>query len=196
MNRPTPKPQAAAAPASLSLTPTQRLDIPSLCRQGHVLSGQTPLAQFERLCTCRGVWPQQNATEVTWTLTPKLRHASGDADQLWISLDMQTDIFLECQRCLERTDATLTVNKQFRFVHTEADLDRVDALFEAADSDDEALLLDAGGWPVMDWLEDELIMALPIAPRHDDCQMLNAIDDNPLIEERPNPFAVLKTLKP
>ncbi|MEJ7138649.1 YceD family protein [Amphibiibacter pelophylacis] len=198
MNRPSSPPESASESATGPVpeaSATQRLDISVLCRQGQPLAGELPLAQLRRLCTYRGVWPEQAAQTVTWRLVPSVRQAPGDADQLWVDMTLHTRIALQCQRCLERTDAVLDVSKAFRFVHTEAELDRVEAVFDEIDSDDEALLLEPG-WPLLDWLEDELILALPIAPRHDDCQIAgHTPSDDPLAGLKPNPFAVLEKLK-
>lgn len=49
--------------------------------------------------------------------------------------------------------------------------------------------------PVTDLLEDELLLAIPLSPRHEDCEMLR---DNPVeVSDEPthNPFAVLGQLK-
>jgi uncharacterized metal-binding protein YceD (DUF177 family) len=44
-------------------------------------------------------------------------------------------------------------------------------------------------------IEDELIMAMPVVPMHSDCQPEGWQASEPLIEDKPNPFAGLATLK-
>ena len=51
---------------------------------------------------------------------------------------------------------------------------------------------------VLDLVEDELIMALPMVPLHDSCPSLPAsmaVPDIADSEKRPNPFAVLSQLR-
>jgi len=76
---------------------------------------------------------------------------------------------------------------------------------EDRDADDYDVLVGSGRFDVLDLVEDEAIMALPIAPRHSACDLpdahLPAGQNAPRSRngasspERENPFAVLASLK-
>jgi len=48
-----------------------------------------------------------------------------------------------------------------------------------------------------DLIEDELLLAMPIVPRHEVCPepLVAAAGDDGLVEDKPNPFAALAGLK-
>ena len=115
----------------------------------------------------------------------------GDAPQLWLHVAAQATLNLECQRCLQPVAVPLDVSRSFRFVHGEATAAELDA-----DSEDDVLAL-TRALDLHELVEDELILALPLVPRHEVCtQPLAAPGGDPEpVEERPNPFAALAALK-
>lgn len=160
----------------------ESVDPSRLAAQGVRLSGAVPLAQMERL-------------------RPLLHEAEGVADaELEFTADNQgvsvsgrirCDLTLECQRC----------SKPF-VVHVESPLHvgLVNSGDESAalPEDVEPFLLEAGRLRPMDLVEDELLLALPIVPRHDyDCSPEVSIDshDGDAPAQEPTPFAVLDTLR-
>jgi uncharacterized protein len=86
------------------------------------------------------------------------------------------------------------VNRSFRFVPDEA---------TAAAEDDEAeedLLALSRSFDLVELVEDELLMELPVAPRHDVCPepvKMSAADTDfdAAAPEKENPFALLGRLK-
>jgi uncharacterized protein len=93
---------------------------------------------------------------------------------------------VQCQRCLEPLPVTLAVDRQIRFVEGEEEAERLDA-----DSDDDVLALE----PATDLhalLEDELILALPLVPRHADCGLPSG---GAAVEDPSHPFAGLAALR-
>jgi uncharacterized protein len=101
---------------------------------------------------------------------------------------------LQCQRCLQALQQPLVLERRFRFVASEDEAERLDA-----DSDDDHLVLE----PRLDLrslVEDELILELPLVPRHEGpCpQPLPQPEPEPAEppdEARPNPFAALAALR-
>ncbi|AVY94289.1 DUF177 domain-containing protein [Microvirgula aerodenitrificans] len=115
---------------------------------------------------------------------------SGHVDRLHrptLRLKVRGDVMLACQRCLEplphRIDAD-TLITQF------TDEERL----EAACDEDEDLdgILAEEELDVLALIEDEVLLGLPLAPRHDDCRP-DAIEKAKA--DKPNPFAVLAALK-
>jgi uncharacterized protein len=97
---------------------------------------------------------------------------------------------LECQRCLQPVDEYLDIARSFLFVHGEDAAAQLDA-----DGEDDVLAL-TRSLDLRELLEDELLLSLPLVPRHEVCPqpLVAPIDASPL-EEKPNPFAALASLK-
>jgi uncharacterized protein len=124
-------------------------------------------------------------------------HMQADAsgmDEPWIHLSANTSLLLTCQRCLGPVDVPVSFDRQFRFVANE-EL----AAIEDEESEEDVLVL-SKSFNLLELIEDELLMSMPPAPKHDVCPKpvkLKAADpdfvDAP--EEKTNPFAVLQQLK-
>ncbi len=81
------------------------------------------------------------------------------------------------------------VSQDLRFVSSEDQ-----AAFEDEEAEEDVLALELV-LDVQALIEDELIMAMPVVPMHSDCQPEGWQASEPLIEDKPNPFAGLATLK-
>lgn len=100
---------------------------------------------------------------------------------------------LLCQRCLKPYEHLLEVNLSLAFIYTEAQLEQLPSNYEP-------VLLDDDNAQLVDLIEDDLILGLPIVPLHSDerCQSLRYEEGEPVVENTPekeNPFKVLETLK-
>jgi len=98
-----------------------------------------------------------------------------------------------CQRCLEPVDVAVQLEREFRFVESEA-------VAETQDDDcEEDLLVTSREFDLAALIEDEVLLAMPLVPRHDTCpvnvKMVAADPDFDALAEKPNPFAVLAQLK-
>ena len=143
----------------------RRIDIEALCAAGAELAGEWPGAGFERLH--EGVAPDMAAptvvpTPVTWSLAGRQLPAAV-APELWLHLRARAGVVQTCQRCLQYFVLAVAIDRRLRFVHGEDDAARLDE-----ESEDDVLALP----PQLDLhelLEDELILALPVVPMHEDC---------------------------
>lgn len=178
-----------------------RLDIMALAQHIGSLSGEWwpdvsdtsgPDAPMSRLaaeaCIPNGL------SSVAWCVHAELRlNAAGHA-QPWMRIQVRTSIPQVCQRCLMPVRVALDVERWFRFV-----ADEETAAAEDDVSEEDVLVLE----PRMDvWslMEDELLMALPLVPMHDQCpvHVKTQVMDEGYIEAeaaRPNPFLALNQLK-
>jgi uncharacterized protein len=156
-------------------------------------SGQEPLSTFERLRSGlhADASPQQLAA-VEWSITGELRRLHGGATENWIHLQARATIPLECQRCLERVDTPLDIDRHFLFVGSEDRAAQLDS-----DKEEDVLVL-SRNFDLLELIEDELVLAMPLIPRHEVCPVpvkLSASDIPPEELEpedaRPNPFAAL-----
>jgi uncharacterized protein len=170
----------------------QRLDVEVFCRDAGTLDGEWPIAALARLvAAAHPEHPPAADARVAWSLSGELRSGIGGERQHWLGVRAATALDLVCQRCLGPVRAELSVDRRILFVEGEA---RAEALDAEIDDDVLALTrtLDAQAL-----VEDELLLALPLVPRHERCpQPLAApVEQTPAGEERPNPFAALRSLK-
>lgn len=169
-----------------------RLDVEAFAKDGDELSGDWPLAALERLCESAHAEARPGDEDrVLWQARGELRPVRGAAAQVWLHVGARTRIHLECQRCLQPVDAELQAQRSFQFAPDEATAAEIDA-----DSEDDVLVL-TRALDLKELVEDELILELPLVPRHERCPeplVAPASVDEPL-EERPNPFAALAALK-
>lgn len=168
-----------------------RLDVKAFAQSGGHLSGHDTLLKYQRLAAeARGLHPD---LRVDWQADGELRTTHGMAGQPWLRLKADATLPLTCQRCLQPVDVPLEVDRAFRFVADEATAEALD------DDSEEDLLALQRDFNLRELIEDELIMALPLVPRHDECpvpvQMSSSDED---FEEAnsaaPNPFAALAGL--
>lgn len=169
-----------------------RLDVKAFAKAAGRLSGQDLLSAYERLLEETG--GQGAGRPVRWEARGEWREAAGGQGQVWLHLTAGVSLPLVCQRCMGPVDIPVSVERSFRFVATEA----------AAEAEDEAseedLLVMSRDFSLQALIEDELLMELPVVPRHEVCptEVKLAVQD-PDFEvaatEKTNPFAVLAGLR-
>jgi uncharacterized protein len=119
-----------------------------------------PVARFgrllDRLAAVEGV--------VSWRLFGSL-DAEGRPR---LGLVVSGRLVLRCQRCLDGLDWDLAIEAVLLPVRAGQDFPDDDL---ENDEVDVIEVDDDGGFDVLPQLEDEIILALPIAPRHSDCGM-------------------------
>ena len=168
-----------------------RLDVKSFVQAGARLKGHDSLLKYERLAQeAQGLHPD---LYVDWQAVGELRATPGEGAQLWLHLDAQAVLPMLCQRCLTPVDVPLQVQRPFRFVADEATAEALD------DEAEEDLLAISREFDLHGLIEDELLMALPVVPRHDECptpvKLASSDEDfEAASAEKPNPFAALAGL--
>ncbi len=170
----------------------RRLDIKAFAQANAVLSGQDMLSKYERLLAETGGLGAERA--VRWEAQGEHRVDASGLAQLWLHLSAQVTLPLTCQRCLGPADIELSVARDFRFVASEAQAEAED---EEAEEDVLALTRE---FNLLELIEDELLMALPVVPRHEVCPTpvklaAQDADFEAAQAEKPHPFAVLAGLK-
>lgn len=144
-----------------------------------------------RLLSSQDAVPSDVAAAVHWQARGELRLAAGGPAEVWLHVRARTEAGLQCQRCLMPLHKELEVERSFRFVPDESEAERLDE-----DSDDDVLVL-THSLNLTELVEDELILALPIVPRHEVCPqpLPSASAEEEDASPRANPFAVLKSLR-
>ncbi len=109
-------------------------------------------------------------------------------DRPFIEVKIRGRIAIACQRCLEPIGLELEIHKTYVFLRTELEADQF-----PMDRDDEEAMVASTHFNLLEAIEDEILLALPHAPKHPvgQCQLRPVEADL----ERPNPFKALKNLK-
>ena len=160
----------------------QTIDPMSLARKGITIGGKYAVGDLHRLCAV--------LHDHTGRVTFRLEFGRDqDTKHCIITGTIEALLKTVCQRCLGMMDLRISSPVYLGVVSSQE---------EAADLPDgcEPLLQDASPMSLPAFIEDELILALPISAMHDgdNCaasRMLHDIND----AARNNPFAVLKDMK-
>ena len=170
----------------------QRLDVKAFAQAGGRLSGRDSLLKYGRLAQeAKGLHPD---LMVDWEAVGEVRTALGGMGQVWLHIKVTASFPMECQRCMTPVDVPLEVDRAFRFVADEATAEALD------DDSEEDLLAMSREFDLRELIEDELLMALPVVPKHEECPtavpMASSDDDfEEANADKPNPFAALAGLR-
>ncbi len=174
-----------------------RLDVIDFAETASSQSGIESAANYPRLAAELAQQPDDSAEQpsVAWHVEGEQRIGADGASVPWLYIRAETDVALTCQRCLTPVATTLLVDRWFRFAPDEATAEAED---EVADED---VLVVARDFDVHGLIEDELLMEIPITPRHDVCpvEVRLSVADAAYEEGENvpvNPFAVLENLRP
>ncbi|MDZ7857559.1 DUF177 domain-containing protein [Sphaerotilus sp.] len=184
----------------------RRLDVRPFAEAGEPIDGHAALGDFERLLALRHTEVTvDKAAPVRWSARGELRRRSGASPEVWLHLTGATALSQQCQRCLETVETPLAFERWFLFVDSERQAAELDA-----ESEDDVLVI-SRQFDLLELVEDELLLAAPIVPRHEVCPtpvVLSTGDwsDDPAGEtseasaqapanDKPNPFAVLASLR-
>jgi uncharacterized protein len=184
----------------------RKMDIGAFIDSEAPLEGQSPVTELPRVA--EGLPPEVapgTVEPVTWRAQGRLLPQRVGEPQRWLDLQAHALLPWTCQRCLQPVVLPVEIERTIRFVADEAMAAELDADLE----DD--VLVTSRGFDLLDLIEDELIMASPIVPRHDECPQPPkmsvsdpGVDEEDQVHEeggadgdtgRKNPFAVLAQLK-
>ena len=171
-----------------------RLEIKAFAHQNAALEGELPLGQLARLLAEDQRGEAAAAEPVRWVLDGEWVESTGGPGQAWLHLHAETQVQLQCQRCMRPVDVAVESSRSFRFVKDEATAAALD------DESEEDVLVLAPQIDALELIEDELLMALPMVPMHEVCPVdvklesaTQDFDDRPV--EKANPFAALASLR-
>jgi uncharacterized protein len=173
----------------------QQLDVALFAQSQQVLHGEVALQNLERLAQdLRRDEANLAQNTVAWQAQGEVREVLGGKAQIWLHLRAQASLPLTCQRCLEAMHERVQFEQSYRFVASEKQAEEED---EASEED---VLIVSKRFNLLELLEDELLMHLPMVPKHQACpsQPKMAVQDpdfDAAFEEKPKPFAGLSALK-
>ena len=168
------------------------LDVKAFAQAGGVMTGHDLLSKYGRLMDEKQGLGAENI--LNWSVHGQLRVDNAGTGQIWLHLTADTRLPLTCQRCLGSADIAVAVNRSFRFCDSEEAAEAQDA-----DAEEDVLALNPA-FSLTDLIEDEVLMALPLVPRHEVCPIaikLAVADpgfEAALLEKR-QPFSALAKLK-
>ena len=159
---------------------SQRIVIDSLsfARDARILEGELPVAGFERI--------QDGLTGNVGVIRYRIEGGLGERNRPQLHLQLDGVLSLCCQRCLEGIEYPLQVSNVLEFVGNEDELTQ-----EEIEDDSRDFLPAQSEVDVVALIEDEIILDLPSAPRHESCVLPASAQDDP----EDSPFAVLKGLR-
>lgn len=102
---------------------------------------------------------------------------------------VKAELSLVCQRCMKNSPFELNSEFSFAFIRKDSDIDSLPSEYEP-------LLLEQPLLELYQLVEEEIILALPIVHYHEnDCASSRNEEQSEGDEDKPNPFAILETLK-
>jgi len=153
------------------------IDAAEFAAAGAKQQGVLPLSGFPRLRDVLASDAGEIAYEIEGT-----RDARGRPG---LRIRVRGTVPLRCQRCLELMGYDVSTDELLVLAASQAEIDA-----EPADVDAPDRVVAAAGMRVRDLVEDELILAVPFAPRHADCTRRKAAGEG----TKNLPFAQLRGL--
>jgi uncharacterized protein len=197
----TQNPGKPASPADL-----RALDVYEFATSGRQAAGALRVSQMPRMLAEVPADAPERDTVFTWqgegSTQPELQDDGTDAPQPYLRLAVHGSVWLTCQRCLQPYSQHLDVDATYRIVATEEEADEY-----PLDDDEVEVIVGSRQFDLVDLIEEELLLSLPLVPKHTVCpevheSLLPAGEEGEAAEggeqevEKPNPFAVLEKLKP
>jgi uncharacterized protein len=160
--------------------PQRYIDGYEIAGTGGIESGSWPLADLPRVQDLL----RSNAGRVAY----EIKGVRDRMGRLALQVGVSGTLCLTCQRCLEAMDYAFEASSTLVLARDEAEA--TEASEESPDGDAPERIVAGPEMPVLDLVEDELLLLVPIAPRHERC----AGKPGEAQEARKLPFAGLRDL--
>ena len=156
----------AAAPSELAVPP--RVDAVTFARKREFLRGRVPMSSMTRLLTA-GV--QAHGT-LDWEVEGSVGRDQMQRQREFLRVRTVFSPSMTCSRCLEPVEVLgLRSDTRFRFAASEQQ-----AAAEDREADDEEVIVASSNLDLAALVEDEAILALPMAPAHAHCKWTGGLD--------------------
>lgn len=180
---------AVTAKDGISTQLPKRVSLDKWADIGFNWQGEMMPADFERLQAMLSDEQEQSAIKITAAL-------ARSSNVLSLNFDLTGSVWLTCQRCLQPVNVELTGAHNIALLEDEGQIGLLD-------EDDDHLLLEEVAFkdghdtylPLERLIEDEILLKIPLSPKHDDCEMeVEQVGEIEEFEEE-SPFAALAALK-
>ncbi len=159
----------------------------ALAESGRELRGQVRIARLQRL--------QDALHDAGGTLEVRMRFGLSDHGVRYVAGTVRGALTLRCQRCLEGVGFPVAIDFRVGFVRGPDEAERLPEGFEP-------LILAGDTVRPAELVEDELLLAIPDMPVHDQAETCtlpggfrNAEPGGDREQSGGNPFSILSTLK-
>ena len=189
------------------------LDLFEFARSGRQAAGLVRVSQLPRMLNEVPAEAPERESAFTWqaegATQPELQDDGTEGPQPYLRLAIHGSAWLECQRCLTPYLQAFNVDATYRIVNTEAEAEEF-----PLDEDEVDVIVGSAHFDLIDLIEEELLLSLPLVPKHDVCpEVHESLVSGVAGEEgegdeagedgaeeggepdRPNPFAALEALK-
>jgi uncharacterized protein len=160
------------------------IDAFEFCRLREHREGDLSVSALPRLA--------EESVDKTGNIRWTLQGGSDNHGHPRLDLAISGTVRLLCQRCLTPVEIDISSNSVLILAQDEKSADEIDALLE-----DEPFEVVVGShdFDVGQVIEDEALLAIPLAPKHDACSVAEVAQEAVREIEKESPFAVLKNLK-
>lgn len=160
---------------------TRSIDALDFARNAGTCHGRIPLSGLERL--------QDYLIESSGELRYEVSGALNNNGKPILQVSIQGMLKLRCQRCLDGLEHLLDVKTDLRLAESERELSSLDE-----DEFVEGILAEPH-LDVLALIEDEVILSLPISPRHEACESSASLASDPETAVDKPLYAALTALK-
>ncbi|HTR05714.1 MAG TPA: DUF177 domain-containing protein [Paraburkholderia sp.] len=187
-------------------------DIFEFARSEREAAAAVRVSQLPRMLNEVPAEARDRDTAFTWQAAgftqQELQGDGTEGPQPYLRLAIHGSAWLTCQRCLAPYEQAFNADATFRIVQTEEEADEL-----PLDDDEFEVIVGSRHFDLVDLIEEELLLSLPLVPKHEVCpevheslasgadgaEGVDSVDDVPEQEiepeERVNPFAALESLK-
>jgi uncharacterized protein len=159
------------------------IDAFDFCRTDGYREGTTPVAEMTRLAA--------DCADSSGTMSWSIQGGQTRQGYPMMTLSVAGTVQLVCQRCLAPFGYDVDSSTVLVLGKDDTEADEIEEIL-----DDESIDVIVGSHAadIRQLLEDEALLALPQAPKHEVCPDTTLVDS--IKSEKVSPFAALKSLKP
>jgi uncharacterized protein len=194
----------------------REFDVFEFARSGRQAAGAVRVSQLPRMLNEVAADAPGRDTGFTWqaegSTQSELQDDGAEGQQPYLRLAVHGSAWLECQRCLAPYEQAFDVDATYRLVGSEAEADEF-----PLDDDEVDVIVGSRQFDLVDLIEEELLLSLPLVPKHEVCPQVHESlvsgvggadegegggDDAGAQQGeadgesgKPNPFAALEALK-
>lgn len=159
------------------------IDVFEFCRLGERREGEVSVADLPRLAAeCIDAH-----ASLRWTL----QGGANSFGHPQLTMMVAGNVRLVCQRCMTALEHEIASEQVLVLVRNEEQADEIEELLGDESID---VIVGAKSMNILDLVEDEALLSLPLSSRHEVCPD-GAVQDAAGNVRKPSPFDVLKGLK-
>ena len=144
------------------------LDLFEFARSGRQAAGVVRVSQLPRMLNEVPAEAPDRDTAFTWqaegATQPELQDDGTEGPQPYLRLAVHGAAWLECQRCMTPYLQPFNVDATYRIVNTEAEAEEF-----PLDEDEVEVIVGSRQFDLIDLIEEELLLSLPLVPKHEVC---------------------------